>query len=422
MQVTGPRGTNDILPGDVERWHLVEERIRSLCRIYGYHEIRTPIFEHTELFVRGIGEATDIVEKEMYTFTDKGDRSITLRPEGTAPVVRAYLEHKLYAGANPIKLYYMGPMFRYERPQAGRYRQFSQFGVEVFGSQHPVVDAETIALPVHLYETLGIKDVRVQINTIGCPKCRPAYRKLLKDSLRDRVEKLCPSCQRRYERNPLRLLDCKEESCRRVTTDIPTIYDSLCEECRDHFDRLQVYLKAAGIAFEVNPRLVRGFDYYTKTVFEFSSSSLGAQDALGGGGRYDGLVEEVGGQPTPGIGFAVGIDRILLAMERQGVAAPDQAGVEVFFASLGEAATLATVTLLSEIRHAGIPAEMDYLGRSLRAQLKAADKSHARYAVIIGDTELARGAAVIRTLATGEQTEVPLGEVVPYLEKFLKQS
>ncbi len=420
MQVTGPRGANDILPGDVERWHLVEERIRSLCRIYGYHEIRTPIFEHTELFVRGIGEATDIVEKEMYTFTDKGDRSITLRPEGTAPVVRAYLEHKLYAAGNPTKLYYLGPMFRYERPQAGRYRQFTQFGVEIFGSQHPAVDAEAIALPVHLYQALGIKDVRVQINTIGCPKCRPAYRKLLKDSLKDRVDELCPSCQRRYERNPLRLLDCKEASCRRITTDVPTIYDSLCEECRDHFDRLQVYLKAAVIDFEVNPRLVRGFDYYTKTVFEFSSSSLGAQDALGGGGRYDGLVEEVGGQPTPGIGFAVGIDRILLAMERQGAAAPAPDGVEVFIASLGEAATQAAVTLLSQVRRAGIPAEMDYLGRSLKAQLKAADKSRARYAVIVGDAELAKEAAVVRNLATGEQAEVSLAEVTLHLQKLIK--
>ncbi|HWJ02606.1 MAG TPA: histidine--tRNA ligase, partial [Verrucomicrobiae bacterium] len=310
MLTQRPKGTNDILPGQVEKWHYVEDIIRQICREYGYQEVRTPVFEHTELFQRGVGETTDIVEKEMYTFVDKGERSITLRPEGTAGVCRAYAENKLYANPQPVKVYYVGPMFRYEKPQAGRFRQFNQFGIEVFGTVNPAVDAEVISLAMDFYERLGLKGLEVHINSVGCKKCRPVHKVKLQEFLKARLEKFCPNCQGRFERNPLRMLDCKSPICQELSAGAPTTTQCLCEDCADHFEKVKGYLDRVGVRYRVNERLVRGLDYYTKTAFEIMVEEIGAQSAICGGGRYDGLIEEIGGPPTPGIGFALGMERI----------------------------------------------------------------------------------------------------------------
>jgi histidyl-tRNA synthetase len=416
MLTNRPRGTNDILPGEVEKWHFVEETAREVCRRFNVQEIRTPIFEHTELFQRGVGDTTDIVEKEMYTFADRSQRSLTLRPEGTAAVTRAYTENKLYAQPAPQKLFYIGPMFRYERPQSGRYRQFHQFGVEVLGVNDPAVDAEVIALAMTFLAALGLKDLSLEINSVGSPESRTQYRDILRGHLAPIKEKLCKDCQSRYDRNPMRILDCKNETCKALTADAPHMLDHLVEKDAAHFKALCEHLDSFGIEYKVNPRMVRGLDYYTQTAFEILESG----STIGGGGRYNGLVEQVGGPETPGIGFAFGIERCLIALKSQEVQLPIQTGLDVFLVALGEAAQKRSVTMLQEFRLAGLVADKDYLGRSMKAQLKAADRLQARRVVILGDDELAKGVANVKEMATGEQKEIALENLTSYLLSTLE--
>lgn len=400
---------------DVKVWQYVEQVIRDVCKRFGYSEIRVPIFEHTEVFQRGIGETTDIVEKEMYTFVDKGGRSITLRPEGTASVVRTYLEHKLSGRLPLAKLYYIGPMFRYERPQAGRYRQFHQFGVEVLGSSSPFVDAEVIDMAATLYTSLGLKDFEIRLNSIGCPKCRAVYQDVLRASLKDKLEGLCNNCRNRYERNPMRILDCKEDACKRISEKVEPVEKYLCDECRNHFVQVQKCLDVLGIAYRMDNRLVRGFDYYTKTVFEIVFKGLGAQDAIGGGGRYDGLVEEYGGPHTPAVGYAVGLERVILALEQSGNLPNVADELDVYIGCAGDGVMNEAFAMLSSMRRKGVTAEMDYLGRSLKSQMKSADKLGARYVVLLGADEIEKGSVTVRDMKTGEQREVPFSELEGYI-------
>ncbi|MBS4023659.1 MAG: histidine--tRNA ligase [Dethiobacter sp.] len=416
-----PRGTRDILPGEVEKWQFLEGKIKRICRLFGYGEIRTPIFEHTELFLRGVGETTDIVSKEMYTFMDRGERSLTLRPECTASVCRAYMEHKMYGDLQPVKVYYVGPMFRYDRPQAGRYRQFHQFGVEVFGTEDPTVDAEVIALSLVFFRELGLSEFELHINSVGCPECRSSYRGKLQEVLKERVGELCHDCAGRYEKNPLRILDCKSESCRELTEGVPLMVDNLCRECGVHFEEVKKALDVLGEAYVVNPRLVRGLDYYTKTAFEIISPVLGAQSSIGGGGRYDNLMSEIGGPDTPGIGFAIGLERVLLAMEAAGAKLPVGNLVDVFVATAGVPGEIA-LKLVMELRAAGVAVEKDYMGRSLKAQFKFADKKGARFLVILGEEEIAAGQATVRYMARGEQENVELKNLVRYLSGLVEEA
>ena len=411
MLTNAPRGTKDILPDTVGDWNYIEQEIRELCRRFGYSEIRTPLFEHTELFQRGIGEGTDVVDKEMYTFTDRGDRSITLRPENTASAVRAYLQNKLYADSNLVKLFYIGSMFRYDRPQAGRMREFHQFGVEALGEANPAVDAEVILLAISLLEGLGLKDLELSINSVGCPKCRGQYRAMLQDFFRDKLEDLCEDCRSRFERSPLRILDCKKDSGKPYMAEAPKITDALCPECAEHFARLQQYLTSAGVSFRHDPRLVRGLDYYTRTAFEIKYPPLGAQSAVAGGGRYDGLIEEMGGSPTPAVGFAAGLERLLLALESQKLLPEKNRHVDAYVVALGEAAQAEGFRLLNKLRRAGLSAAMDFAGRSMKAQMKQANKLNAAYAVIMGDDEIAEGVAMLRSMADSSQTKIPLEQV-----------
>ncbi|MCI7612712.1 MAG: histidine--tRNA ligase [Selenomonadaceae bacterium] len=412
MLTNAPRGTKDILPDSVGDWNYVEGEIRELCRRFGYSEIRTPIFEHTELFQRGIGEGTDVVDKEMYTFTDRGDRSITLRPENTASAVRAYLQNKLYAESNLVKLFYIGSMFRYDRPQAGRMREFHQFGVEALGEANPAVDAEVILLAMSLLEGLGLKDLELSINSVGCPKCRSKYRTMLQDFFRDKLEDLCEDCRSRFDRSPLRILDCKKDSDKPYMADAPKITDCLCQECSDHFAKLQEHLSSTGISFQHDPRLVRGLDYYTKTAFEIKYPPLGAQSAVAGGGRYDGLIEEMGGNPTPAVGFATGLERLLLALESQNLLPEKSRSVDAYVVALGEAAQSEGFKLLNSLRREGLSAAMDFAGRSMKAQMKQANKLGARYALILGDDEIAEGVVMLRSMSDSQQEKVALDQVI----------
>lgn len=411
MLTNAPRGTKDILPDTVGDWNYVEGEIRELCRRFGYSEIRTPIFEHTELFQRGIGEGTDVVDKEMYTFTDRGERSITLRPENTASAVRAYLQNKLYAQSNLVKLFYIGSMFRYDRPQAGRMREFHQFGVEALGEANPAVDAEVILLAMNLLEGLGLKDLELSINSVGCPKCRSKYRTMLQDFFRDKLEDLCEDCRSRFERSPLRIFDCKKDSDKPYMADAPKITDCLCEECADHFAKLKDLLTSAGISFTHDPRLVRGLDYYTKTAFEIKYPPLGAQSAVAGGGRYDGLIEEMGGNPTPAVGFATGLERLLLALESQNLLPEKNRSVDAYVVALGEAAQAEGFKLLNSLRQQGLSAAMDFAGRSMKAQMKQANKLGAKYSVILGEDEIAEGVAMLRSMEDSSQAKVPMNQV-----------
>lgn len=421
MLTTRPRGTNDILPADIDKWHQLEKIIHSVSKLYGYQEIRTPIFEHTELFLRGVGETTDIVEKEMYTFQDRGERSLTLRPEGTAPVVRAFVENKLYANPQPTKLYYFGPMFRYDRPQAGRYRQFHQFGVEVFGAEDPVIDAEVIAMAMDIYERLGLNDLTVLLNSVGCAHCRPIYQEELKKYLGREKSRLCPTCQNRFEKNPLRVFDCKSETCQEILTEAPTLRQLLCTECEEHFNKVQDYLQAFEVSYQVEPRLVRGLDYYTRTAFEITVSGIGAQSSIGGGGRYDGLVEQCGGPAMSGVGFALGLERILLALKEQGIEREEKEEIPLFVAALGEKAQLYGAIVAQKLRKNGLAVEMDYLQRSLKAQLKAANRLGARYTVILGEEELANQEVVIRKMTDSTQRTIKLGELEEFLLEELRK-
>jgi histidyl-tRNA synthetase len=424
MRYQAPRGTNDILPEQTPRWRYVEATFRRICATYGYEEIRTPIFEATDLFVRTSGEHSDIVSKQMYTFSigQEESESLTLRPEGTAPALRAYLEHSLGQRSPINKLYYLAPIFRYERPQAGRYRQHHQAGIEALGSSDPAIDAEVIALGAAYLAALGITGERLHLNSVGCPVCRPAYREAIRAAVLPKLAEMCDDCKRRYDANPLRIPDCKNENWERLGIVIPDSTRFLCAECATHFQQVQDLLTRIGITYELDPRLVRGLDYYTKTAFEFTHTALGAQSTLVGGGRYDGLVAEIGGPPTPGIGFGSGIERVLLTAEALGVAWPVERVRPVFVATLGESARMPGLKLLAELRAAGIPAETDYLGRSLKAQLRHANRVDAAYAAILGEDEVARGEVTLRDLATATQETVPLAELASFLLQSRKDA
>ncbi|MBY9079614.1 histidine--tRNA ligase [Paenibacillus sp. HN-1] len=412
-RIEKPTGTQDFLPGAVERWQFVEEKARDLCRRFNYREIRTPMFEHTELFERGVGETTDIVEGEMYNFKDKGGRDLALRPEGTAGVVRAYVQNKLYGEPDVSKLYYIGPMFRYERPQAGRYRQFHQFGVEAFGAVDPAIDAEVISLGYQFCKDLGLQGVRVEINSVGNIPSRAAYREKLLGFLRPMKDSLCSDCQRRMERNPLRVLDCKIDQDK--FTDAPSILDSLDEECTEHFAKVRSHLDAMGVDYSVNTRLVRGLDYYTHTAFEYKAAGIGSIDTVGGGGRYNGLVAEIGGPDQPGIGLGIGLERILLILEHQKIETGAVKPLDVYLVALGEEAEAEITKQLYLLRSQGFSAERDYLGRKMKAQFKSADRMSARFTAILGEEELQRGEIALKFMATGEQRTVKLenlGEVL----------
>lgn len=414
MKISAPRGTFDILPEDALRWRWLEAAIRRVFDAYGYQEIRTPVFEHTELFQRGIGEATDIVEKEMYTFNDKGGRSLTLRPEGTAPVVRAYVEHKLYSKGGITKLFYMGPMFRQERPQAGRFRQFHQFGVELLGTESPLADAEVITVAVELYKELGLTDLEVLVNSIGCPACRGGYQKELFTRLSS-LEGLCENCRQRLHKNPMRLLDCKNPRCRELTAELPPVTDYLCAACREHLEKTLSFLDKAGIGYRLEPRLVRGFDYYTRTVFEVINAGLGAQNAVCGGGRYDHLVEECGGPPTPGVGFASGMERLLLTLEQQGKFAGFSAAPKAAVIVLDENLAAEGFALATRFRREGIATESCLEVKSLKAQLRAADKLRAEFVVILGEDEWKDGQVSVRRMTDGQQWRVDREEVCRFI-------
>jgi len=408
QKILAPRGTKDVLPYEVRKWHIVEDTARDVARLFGFEEIRFPTFEHTELFLRGVGDTTDIVQKEMYTFEDKGGRSITLRPEGTASVVRSIIENSLIAAGLPIKVYYIAPNFRYEKPQKGRLREHHQFGVECFGPTDPQADAEIILLGGMFLRKLGITSVSLEINSIGCPRCRAEYNKALKAYFEENLNNLCETCKSRFDRNPMRILDCKEEACGRIAANAPSMLDYLCDDCAAHFDGVKEALSAAGMSYTVNPRIVRGLDYYTRTVFEFVSSGVGTQGTVLAGGRYDGLVEELGGQPTPGLGFGSGIERLILAMEESG----SQAGVTfrpaVFLAAADEASRLRVAALTLELRELGISADRDLMRRSLKAQMKYAAKINAEYVAVIGADEINNSLVKLRAMDTGTETECEL--------------
>ncbi|MDQ7841750.1 MAG: histidine--tRNA ligase [bacterium] len=401
-----PRGMRDILPGEVERWQALEAEVHELAARYGFREIRTPVVEHTDVFQRTVGEATDLVEKEMYTFSDRGGRSLSLRPEGTAPVMRAFLEHGLARQPQPVKLYYIAPMFRYDRPQRGRYRQHTQFGAEIIGSPDPSADAEVLALPVRLLQQVGLSEVEVRLNSVGDAACRPRYLAALRDYFRPRVTDLCEDCRRRYEEHPLRILDCKREGCHRITRGAPPVFGYLCEACAAHFEGVRAQFDLLGIKYSIDPFIVRGLDYYTRTAVEVYSGRLGAQNAMFGGGRYDGLAEQLGGPPTPGVGFGFGLDRLLLVGEQEGLARPLDRGIEVMVVTIGPAARSEGFRLADELRQAGIRTDGDLLARSVAAQMKHADRLGARIAVVLGDDELAAGTITLREMATGEQATI----------------
>ncbi len=400
------KGTHDILPEESWKWQYVENMVREVMARYGFEEIRTPIFEETALFARGIGQLTDIVSKEMYTFLDRGQKSLTLKPEGTAPVIRAYIEHNLGERRPINKLFYISPMFRQENPQAGRLRQFHQFGAELIGSPNPEADVETIALAVDIYRALGLKDFTLKLNSVGDTSCREPYKEVLRAFLKPRLQYLCKTCQERFDKNPLRILDCKEDGCRQETQNAPRFIDHLCEACSRHFDQVQKLLAQLDIEFEVDFRLVRGLDYYTRTAYEMISGELGAQNALGGGGRYDYLAEELGGKPTPGVGFAAGIERLLMVLEKRKLLPPRPDRVDLFIATLGEAARDWAMRRSRELRAKGMRVELDFLGRSLKAQMKEANRSGAVFALIVGENELQSGKAVLRDLRQSIQEEI----------------
>lgn len=402
------KGTKDVLPKEVHKNQYIEATALDIAEKFGYKEIRTPMFEHTELFQRGVGDTTDVVQKEMYTFDDKGGRSITLRPEGTAGAVRSYLENGLCNEALPQKVCYVGPFFRYEKPQAGRLREFHQFGVECFGTASPLADAELISLGKSIFDTLEVKDISLEINSIGCPTCRAEYHKALKEYFSSRKDELCDTCRDRLDRNPMRILDCKSPVCSEIAKDAPVVTDYLCEECDEHFKKVQEYLKAMNIEYTINPKIVRGLDYYTKTVFEFISNSIGAQGTVAGGGRYDGLVDELGGQKTPSLGFAMGLERLMMLMEAQNAPFPDASAPDLFVVALGDKATLKAVEIVKDMRAEGFTALMDLNQRSVRAQMKYADKLGAKFNIVIGDNEVENGTAKLKNMSTGEETDIAL--------------
>lgn len=417
MLTNAPKGTKDILPDQVYKWHFVEKAFRDICAVYGFSEIRTPTFEHTELLTKGVGDTTDIVEKQMYTFEDYAKRSITLKPEGTSPAVRAFVEHKQYAETQPTKYYYNIPCFRYEKPQSGRLREFHQFGVEIFGTDNMMADAEVIAVGKDFMDSLGIIDVELRVNSIGCPVCRKTHRAALREFLGNRYDELCDTCKGRYDKNPMRILDCKSEICQKLVAGAPLMIDYLCDECEAALDSLKDNLNAMEIEFTIDPGIVRGLDYYTKTAFEFVSNNIGAQGTVCGGGRYDNLSESLGGPPVPGVGFGLGIERLLLVMESNGVKIPEPAAPDVFIAVMGEEAKRFGLSLTRKLRKQGIAAEMDVLGRNIKGQFKYADRIKTGYAVVIGDDELAQNKVSLKKMSTSEQKLISPEDIVNEIKK-----
>ena len=406
-----PRGTSDILPEEQPFWRYIEQKAVNICQLYGYERIDSPAFEDADIFIRTIGEETDIVEKEMYTFEDRGGNKLTLRPEGTAPVCRAYIEHGLHNLPQPVKLYYITPIFRYERPQAGRYRQHYQFGCEAIGDADPALDAEVIDVAWRFFASLGLRQLSLQLNSIGCKQCRPQYLTALKDYYAKYHRDLCPDCKTRLKRNPLRLLDCKKPGCQQLANLAPKSIDHLCPQCAEHFDRLKRYLGLLEIPFEVNHRLVRGLDYYTRTVFEIQPEAEGAQNTLGGGGRYDDLIEELGGKPTPALGFAIGIERIILNLKKQGISVPPLPQPQVFIAYIGDDARVEAIKLAARLRQAGTGVIEAIGNKSLKAQLRQANTLNVRHTVIIGEDEIKTSTVILRDMTTGEQKTVPVSEL-----------
>lgn len=418
-----PRGTQDLLPGDTEKWQHVEEHFIKLCQKFNYQEIRTPIFEHTELFQRGVGDTTDIVQKEMYTFEDRGQRSLTLRPEGTASVVRSYVQHKLYGQANqPQKLFYIGPMFRYERPQQGRMRQFVQFGIEALGSADPSIDAEVIGLAMELYQKLGLKSLKLVLNTLGDKESRENHRQALVNHFKPHNEELCPDCQTRLGQNPLRVLDCKKDKDHPAMAAAPSILDYLTPEAAEYFTKVKAFLDAMGINYHVDPNLVRGLDYYNHTAFEIMSDApgFGSITTLAGGGRYNGLVEDLGGPSTPGIGFALSVERLLMALKAENIELPIDRSLDCYVVAIGEEAEYKSVQIVHQLRQAGIQADKDYLGKKFKAQFKAADRLKAKYVIILGENELKEQKVEVKDMATGAQESIALDGIVDKLTTKLK--
>lgn len=417
MLTKAPRGTKDITPKDAYKWNYVENKFREVCSLFGYEEMRTPVFEHTELFKRSVGDTTDIVQKEMYSFTDKGERDITLKPEGTAGVVRAFIENKLYADTQPTKLFYITPCFRYERPQAGRQRQFHQFGIEALGSDKPSLDAEVIALAVQFFNEVGLKDLAVSINSVGCPTCRAEYNAKLKEYLDKKSGVLCDTCLERKDKNPMRVIDCKVPTCQENLTDIPFMIDHICDDCKDHFEKLQEYLTEMEVNFVIDKTIVRGLDYYKKTAFEIISNDIGSQSTVCGGGRYDGLVEQLGGpKGVSGIGFGLGTERLLLTMENNNIQIENPFATDIFIVTIGDKAKTKSFKLLKDLRTNHISADNDHLDRSVKAQFKYSDKINAKFTIVIGDDELDNDSATLKNMATSEQTIIKLSEIVKELK------
>lgn len=411
-----PKGTKDVLPNQSHKWRFIENAARETAAAFCYKEIRTPAFEHTELFQRGVGDTTDVVNKEMYTFEDKGGRSMTLKPEGTAGVVRAFIENGLASSPMPVKTYYITPAFRYERPQAGRLREFHQFGLEAFGSPSPETDAELIFAASSFLDKLGVKGVKLELNSIGCRICRGEYNKALKNYFAPHLESMCPTCRSRYDKNPLRMLDCKEEECKKIAAGAPKILDYLCEECKEHFEKVKELLTAQGVEYTVNSGIVRGLDYYTKTVFEFVSTQIGSQGTVCGGGRYDNLLEELGGNPLPAIGFAAGIERLMLLMENTGVDFPEEQKPALYLAGMDAASRALCFKTAIYLRGKGVCTEFDHMNRSVKAQLKYADKIGARYVAVIGESELATGIVNLKAMKDGSVKSVKIAEIEEYLK------
>lgn len=407
MAIQAPKGTKDVLPGDSYKWHYLEDKFRKIASSYGCREIRTPVFEHTELFERGVGETTDVVQKEMYTFNDKAGRSITLKPEGTSPAVRAFIESSLYNEVQPTKLYYFTPVFRYENVQKGRLREHHQFGVEVFGSKEASLDAEIISLAMRVYKELGVEGIELNINSIGCPECRKKYNEALKQFLAQNYNEFCATCKTRFEKNPMRILDCKVPNCKEIVTGAPIIIDYLCEECDEHFEKLKKYLTALGIEYKVDPLIVRGLDYYSKTVFEIINNGI----TICGGGRYDYLIEEIGGPSMPAMGFGMGIERTILTLEENGIEIPKFSYVDLYIGTMGEEAKVKALKLVNLLREINIRCDCDHMSRSVKAEMKYANKIDARFTIVLGDNELQSGIAKLKRMSDGEQIEISLNNL-----------
>jgi histidyl-tRNA synthetase len=418
INIQAPKGTKDVVPSESYKWHYIENTMREMCALYGANELRTPIIEHTELFLRGVGDTTDIVQKEMYTFEDKGGRSITLKPEGTAGMVRAFLENRLFNEPMPQKLYYLNsPTFRYEKPQAGRLREHHQFGIEIVGSYAPETDAEVILLALSLFGKLGVKDLMLHINSIGCPECRKEYNAALKEYLGGYLNEMCETCRARFDKNPMRIIDCKEPRCREIVKNAPRTIDFLCDNCRKHFEGVKSCLDAACAEYVIDPDIVRGLDYYTGTVFEVISNRIGAQGAVCAGGRYNGLIEELGGPSIPAVGFGMGMERLLAVMETNEVEFPKPPETTVYFAANGDAPRMKAFALAHKLREAGVSAEFDHMERSFKAQFKYANKLGAKFTVALGDEELERGAVKVKCMADGEETKVELDRLAEWFRE-----